>query len=147
MSKRFTFITLALSATVAFLVGVILAGGISRTPVLTSAMSMSGAATPANGPRDKARTASLTPAPALVNFADVAERINPAVVNIDAASKGQAGREQPRPLPRGQDDQLDGRDPDAPRQGSGSGFIVDVNGYILTNNHVVEGAERITVTL
>ena len=145
MSKRFTFITLALSVTVAFLVGIIMAGGMTRTPVLSSASSLSGAS--GGGPRDKVRTASLTTAPALVNFADVAERINPAVVNIDAASKGQSGREQPRSVPRGPDDPQDGRDPDVPRQGSGSGFIVDANGYILTNNHVVEGAERITVTL
>jgi serine protease Do len=145
MSKRFTFVTLVLSTSVAFLVGIIIAGGMSRTPVLSSASS---SAREANGrAREKARAASLTSAPALVNFADVAERINPAVVNIDAASKGQNGREGQRLFPRTPEDQPDGRDSDAPHQGSGSGFIVDRGGYILTNNHVVEGAERITVTL
>ena len=37
MSKRFTFITLALSSSVAFLVGIILAGGVSQTPVVSTA--------------------------------------------------------------------------------------------------------------
>ncbi|MCL4454761.1 MAG: trypsin-like peptidase domain-containing protein [Deinococcus sp.] len=33
----------------------------------------------------------------------------------------------------------------APREGTGSGFVIDANGYILTNNHVVDGADQITV--
>ena len=137
MSKRFTFITLALSSSVAFLVGVILAGGVERTPVVSSAPVHE------SEKHDRPRPASL---PGAVNFADVAERINPAVVNIDSASK-RASRAPSRPSP-GDDDPADGsRERELPRQGAGSGFIVDRNGYILTNYHVVEGAERITVTL
>ncbi len=137
MSKRFTFITLALSSSVAFLVGVILAGGVERTPVVSSAPAREAEK------NDRPRPASL---PGVVNFADVAERINPAVVNIDSASK--PGTRAPSRPSRGDDDPADGpRERELPRQGAGSGFIVDRNGYILTNYHVVEGAERITVTL
>ena len=138
MTKRFTLITLVLSTMVAFLVGIIIAGGVSRTPVVSSE--------PVNKPAsDKPRAAAGTPV-GVVNFADIAERINPAVVNIDSASSRPAGREASR-LTR-PDDLLDNpRDLDTPRQGSGSGFIIDREGYLLTNNHVIEGAERITVTL
>jgi serine protease Do len=137
MSKRFTFITLALSSSVAFLVGVIVAGGVDRTPVVSSAPAHEAA--PKN---DRPRPASL---PGVVNFADVAERINPAVVNIDSASKP-SGR-APSRQPRGDDDPADGQRDRESRRGAGSGFIVDRTGYILTNYHVVEGADRITVTL
>ena len=34
-----------------------------------------------------------------------------------------------------------------PQEGTGSGFVIDTEGHIVTNNHVVEGAERIVVTL
>jgi serine protease Do len=70
----------------------------------------------------------------------LAERINPAVVNIEATSKSSRERR------RGED--LDpGRELDGPRQGSGSGFLIDREGYILTNHHVIAAAERITVTM
>src|SRR5262245_46373901 len=99
MSKRFTIITLALCSTVAFLVGVILAGGgVARTPVVSSAPVY--ATTP---PNDRPRPASL---PGVVSFADVAERINPAVVNIDAASRS-SGRSSSRSGQRGVDDPPD----------------------------------------
>ena len=73
-----------------------------------------------------------------VNFADVAERINPSVVNIDAASR--AGHR------RTDDSQDASRDFDVPHQGSGSGFVIDAQGFILTNYHVIQDADRITVT-
>ena len=43
-----------------------------------------------------------------------------------------------RPRPRGGD---------APRRGTGTGFLIDAEGHILTNHHVIEGAERLTVKL
>ncbi|HET7694777.1 MAG TPA: trypsin-like peptidase domain-containing protein [Vicinamibacterales bacterium] len=78
-----------------------------------------------------------------VNFADVAERVNAAVVNIDAAARGgerrRRGVDEPRDLPP--------HELELPHQGSGSGFVIDRQGFILTNYHVIEDADRITVTL
>jgi serine protease Do len=139
MSKRFGFITLVLSSVIAFLVGVIIAGGVSRTPVVSTE--------PASRPAsDKPRTPSSANS-SVVNFADVAERINAAVVNIEAASRTPVGRFSSRTLRNDDPQQESPRDLDTPRQGTGSGFIIDRAGYILTNHHVIEGADRITVTL
>src|SRR5271155_4606101 len=60
-----------------------------------------------------------------------AESVSPAVVNIEVAHAARAGGS---------------RGPDAPA-GSGSGFIVAPDGYIITNSHVVHRASRISVTL
>jgi serine protease Do len=133
--RRFTLLTIVLTSAVAFLVGVIVAGGLTPTPVVSSAPSKPAA--------ESARPARAAAIPGVVNFADVAERINAAVVNIDATSK--TSRDvRPR---RGDDPDGSGRDFDGPRQGSGSGFFIDREGFILTNQHMIAGAERITVTM
>jgi serine protease Do len=140
--RRFTLLTLALVACVAFLVGLIVAGGVTSAPVVSTAPSAAAASA-------LTRSGAAGPEPAVVNFADVAERINAAVVNIDAASSFGPGRDSPRYNRRGSGpiDIPPGREFETPRQGAGSGFIIDRAGYILTNFHVIESADRISVTL
>src|SRR5260221_8277384 len=134
---RLTVLTMALCSAVSLLVGAVVSGRTVRTPAPSVV-----AAEPAR--EAPARTRAAAPMHGAVSFADVAERINASVVNIDAASR--AGRDPHRR--RAGEDTPDGpRDFDLPHQGSGSGFVIDPQGFILTNFHVIEDADRITVTL
>ena len=142
-SRRFTVVSVALTAVVAFLVGAIVAGGFGAPPVTAD-----GASPPAARAVAAAVEPIGVPPGPLVNFADVVERINPAVVNIDATARGDVRRRRSRQGGPGGSDPFDGQPRgDSPRRGAGSGFIIDADGSILTNHHVIDRAERITVTL
>ena len=93
-------------------------------------------------------------------FVNIVQSVGPAVVNISGVHIEQVNQE-PMQFFFGDPNDLfhqffgdDGREPGAHPQArkfraeaEGSGVIIDPAGYILTNNHVVQGAEELTVTL
>jgi len=84
-------------------------------------------------------------------FADLAERLSPAVVNISTAQTVELEDsglkfEKGSPLERYNDFFGDGSEGGRVNKSLGSGFVIDASGYIVTNNHVIEGADLIEVS-
>lgn len=141
-------LTAIVLAAVAF--GMILAGSLDFTRAAAADPAVAAPASPA------ATAARPTPM-GLPSFADVAERVMPAVVSIrstDIIKPDQKRRGLERyfgegapfhgffgPNRGGQDDE------EEQQQSGGTGFIIEPDGYILTNNHVIDGADKVEVTV
>ena len=141
MPPRFARARFTAAVAGAFLGGLIVASGLDLTPF---------------GHAQSATKPSAQDVKPLVEtgnaFISIAEHVTPAVVSIQTTREARArGRARSRGnIPPGFEqffDQLDPQRQQQPQENSGSGFIVSKDGYILTNNPVVEDADRVTVTL
>jgi serine protease Do len=102
-----------------------------------------GYAEPSQGQPVNQGTSAAMPAQ-LPDFSNLVAQVKPAVVSITSKMRmNPASMEGTMPFPFGQ------MQPEHPRaiEGRGSGFIIDPNGTIVTNNHVVKGATAVTVQL
>jgi serine protease Do len=134
-----------------------LAAGLLAGVLLTSGVK---AAHAADGIAAPDATPLKVPDPVQLSntFSQLAKQLEPSVVQVTSTVEEKATRNRtPRGFMPFDDDGGDmfqrffgGQMPQQrPRreQGTGSGFIVDRNGYILTNNHVVDGASKVQVKL
>ena len=138
MTKRTSIFSAVLIAVMSLAVGMVLASKLDLTPRSEA------------GPMDipAANSQPISGAIDATTFRRIAQAVSPAVVSIQTTARARRTQSndflEQNPffgIPRGQQ-------PGQPRlrRGSGTGFIIDkANGYILTNNHVVEGADEINV--
>jgi serine protease Do len=133
-----------------------LVAGLLATTILAGGVGFSAWSAETSVPAASAPAVAAKVAPLYdeEGFAPLVDQVRPAVVNIATTEKVEHREAQPMPeFPPGSPfaelfKHFYGQDQDTgPRHALGSGFIVDADGTIVTNNHVIKGATKIMVTL
>ena len=153
MQTRTKVLSLTALVLAAVVFGMILAGSLDFTRVASADLSAAPAA-----PAAAAAAGRLAPA-GLPSFADIAERAMPAVVSIRSTDiikpdERRGGMERffgegtPFHPFFGPDRRRgDDEDEEQQQQSGGTGFLIEADGFVLTNNHVIDGAEKVEVTV
>lgn len=139
-----TKLNLVMTALVAFAVGLVAAVGFDLIPASLARARNPGIVWPTQATVAEAPTRAPAAGGMSNGFADIAERISPAVVTVNV-ERQVARPQRSRGLPSPFEDLFPDRGQPQIAPASGSGFVISENGYVLTNNHVVADAVRIEV--
>ncbi len=137
--------SLAAVVVAAVLFGMVIAGGLSLTPAVDAQKK----------DETESRQAQAVAPGGFPDFAALAEHVVPSVVSVDTArEEDPAQRRRGMPSdpfhfffgPRPDQEQEPGQEPNV-RRSSGSGFFITTSGEVLTNNHVIEDADKVEIEL